>query len=522
MNADIVNALNHAFALIVPEIVLLAATCVLFLGAVFVTNRHLWAAVSLVSLGLAGVAQALTATNATTTLAEVYAAPVYVDALAQFVRTTALIAGAVLVLVSWNEVPDRQAAEYYACLLVIVAGLSLTAAANDLVALFLALELISIPTYVLLYLPRHDNASQEAATKYFLLSVFTSAFLLFGFSYLYGLAGTTNIPALLDALGRQASGVTQALSVMALVLIVAALGFRITAVPFHFYAPDVYQGSAICAVSMLAFVPKAAGFVALVRLAGYVSAGHAGPGLGVSGQLPSLFWLLAVITMTLGNVLALLQNNVKRLLAYSSVAHAGYMLIGVTMAHYLGLGSPAGDGSVIPGGVEAVLFYLVAYGAMTVGAFGVLGYLSTPERRVEQEDDLIGLGVSHPVVALLMGVFLLSLIGIPLTAGFFGKFLLFMGALTTNSRWATWLALIGALNAAIGAWYYLRILAKMYLQTPATPLPQTRNRPLLTAVALCAGLTLFFGIYPRPLVNLSTRAAAHLAPATPPQAVAAK
>ncbi len=514
MSSPIVDALNHVFLLVLPEAVLLFAACVLFVGATFVTNRNVWAAFSLIALFISALVSALTAPGAETSLAEVYAAPIYVDALARLIRLIALVAGAILVLVSWKEVPDRHAAEYFACLLVIVAGLSLTASSNDLIALFLSLELISIPTYVLLYLPRHDNAAQEAATKYFLLSVFTSAFLLFGFSYLYGLAGTTNIPAILDALtgSHGNAGSAPAVVVMALVLIVAALGFRITAVPFHFYAPDVYQGAPTCAVSLLAVMPKVAGFVALIRLSGYVWAGRSGPGLAFSGQVPGLFWLLAVITMTLGNVLALLQSNVKRLLAYSSVAHAGYMLIGLTMAHYLAVAPAANESVSLPGGVDAILFYLVAYGAMTIGAFAVLSYLSTTQRAVENEDDLIGLGVTRPAIALLMSVFLLSLIGIPLTAGFAGKFLLFMGALASGSFWPTLLAVVGAINAAIGAWYYLRILSKMYLQPAATPLPITQNAPALTALCICAGLTLFFGFYPKPLVSATARAAAHAGP----------
>ena len=515
MNLEIVQALNQVFAKVVPEIVLLAAACVLFVGAVFATNRHVWAGFSLFALAAAGLAQAVTPAGVGDRLAEVYAAPIYVDGLAHLIRGIALVAGVVLVLVSWNEVPDRQAAEYYACLLIIVAGLSLTAAANDLVALFLALELISIPTYVLLYLPRHDLASQEAAVKYFLLSIFTSAFLLFGFSYLYGLSGATNIPTMLDALGQvNRPWFHAALAVMAMVMIVTSLGFKITAVPFHFYAGRVSERD-LRGVDA-AFIPKAAGFVALVRLAGYVFAGRSGAGVDFSDQLPSLFWLLSVITMTLGNVLALLQTNVKRLLAYSSVAHAGYMLIGLTMAHYLALAPNASAGAAVPGGVEAILFYLVAYGSMTIGAFAVLAYLNTPERPVENEDDLIGLGVSQPVIAMLMGIFLLSLIGIPLTAGFCGKFLLFTGAIATGSRWAAWLALIGAINAAIGGWYYVRILAKMYLQTSATPLPKTQNAPLLGAIGLCAAFTLFFGCYPKPLVDiamLATHPATSAAPA---------
>src|SRR5205085_7873156 len=166
------------------------------------------------------------------------------DALAHFVRWLALVGGAILILFSWNELEDRQAADYYACLLIILAGLGLTGAANELVTLFLALELISIPTYILLYLPRHDARSEEAAVKYFMLSIFSSALLLFGFSYLYGLAGTTNLPTLFDTVHRSGPGDLPAVAQVAVVMVVAGLGFRITAVPFHFYAPDVYQGTA--------------------------------------------------------------------------------------------------------------------------------------------------------------------------------------------------------------------------------------------------------------------------------------
>src|SRR5262249_40245576 len=250
------------------------------------------------------------------------------------------------------EVPDRTAAEFNACVLLITAGLMLTGAANELITLFLALELVSIPTYVLLYLQRTDTAAQEAAMKYFLLSVFSSALLLFGFSYLYGLTGTTNLPATADALGKTVRLGLPGVALVALVMVVAGLGFRITAVPFHFYAPDVYQGTTSSAAGLLAFVPKLAGFAALLRVLGFVP--HeiaAGPGpdltllegggppdLVLGAQVPRLLWILAVVTMSLGNVLALLQNNVKRLLAYSSVANAGYLLVGLVVARFL----PAG------------------------------------------------------------------------------------------------------------------------------------------------------------------------------------
>ena len=357
--------------------------------------------------------------------------------------------------------------------------------------------------------------------KYFLLSVFSSALLLFGFSYLYGLAGTTNLPALVRAFESWPTPAPlPGLALVALVMVVAGLGFRITAVPFHFYAPDVYQGTTTGMAALLAFVPKVAGFAALLRVLGYVPpAVIAGPGGApfadqaafngqvLGEQVPVLLWILAAVSMTLGNVLGLLQDNVKRMLAYSSVAHAGYMLIGLAVAPKL----PVGPDAPV-GGVEAVLFYLVAYGAMTVGAFAVLNYLSAGGRRVETVEDLTGLGRSRPGPALVMVLFLFSLIGIPWTAGFVGKFFLFFGALdlpfsTTSpatleqKKLFCVLALIGVLNAAIGAWYYLRIAAVMYLREPIQAPAKVRSWPVMTAIGLCAALTLAIGVYPTPLLK---------------------
>jgi NADH-quinone oxidoreductase subunit N len=298
-------------------------------------------------------------------------------------------------------------------------------------------------------------------------------------------------------------------------MVVAGLGFRITAVPFHFYAPDVYQGTPTEAAALLAFMPKVAGFVALFRVLGFLWIGRAGTvGLVLGEQVPMLFFILAAVTMSLGNLLGLLQDNLKRLLAYSSVAHAGYMLIGLASA-------PDLYGQNTAGGVDAVLFYLVAYGAMTLGAFAILSYLSTPQRPVEMIDDLAGLSRSHPGVALLMALFLFSLIGIPLTAGFAGKLMLFFGALAVQRPDHPWLfrilALIGVLNAAIGAWYYLRILAVMYLRNPIKPLENARSWPGLATLWICALVTVVLGLFPQPLLRAS-RDAAEPAPSVQQQA----
>jgi NADH-quinone oxidoreductase subunit N len=440
VNPNLVNALTGFIPLLLPEMVLGVAACVAFLGGTWKSNRHLWGAFALLALAAASLAvwsrPLLHYDNSESAQAALFAGPVVFDQLTWILRVVSLAGGALLVLLSWDELPDDHAAEFHACLLLIVAGLGLTAAANDLVTLFLALELVSILTYVMLYLPRSDAAAQEAAVKYFLLSIFSSALLLFGFSYLYGLGGTTNLTVLGEALGGVNPALLPGVAVIALMMVVAGLGFRITAVPFHFYAPDVYQGTATANAALLAFVPKVAGFAALLRVLGFVT--HATLPLESTGLLLGerntvlLLWILAAVSMTLGNVLALLQDNLKRLLAYSSVAHAGYMLIGLAAAPKL-LREPG----VLPGGVEAVLFYLMAYGAMTLGAFAVLGTLSKASGQpVETVDDLAGLGRSHPKLALAMALFLFSLIGIPLTAGFMGKFWLIAGALNVPKNTA--------------------------------------------------------------------------------------
>jgi NADH-quinone oxidoreductase subunit N len=532
LNNNLLQALTGYISACLPEAVLGIAACVMFLGGTWLHCRMRWGIWALVSLAAAAVALALNplpdhATESTATAA-LFAAPIWFDRFALLVRVIALVGGAVLVLLSWDEISDREAADYHACLLIVVAGTGLTAAANDLITLFLSLELVSIPTYVMLYLPRADKPAQESAMKYFLLSIFSSAFLLFGFSYLYGLTGTTNMPGIADALSRNPAGMP-GLALVALVMIVAGLGFKITAVPFHFYAPDVYQGTATPNAALLAFMPKLAGFAALARVLGFlpytfhgralIDTGTAGLLLGE--QVPVLFWIMAAVTMTLGNVLALLQDNIKRLLAYSSVAHAGYMLIGLSVAPRL-----AGASASEIGGVEATFFYIVAYGGMTVGAFAVLSYLSTKERPVETMEDVAGLGTSHPGVAILMALFMFSLVGIPLTAGFWGKFLLFNSALSVpfspdNSasleqrKLFIILALVAAINAAIGGWYYMRIVAAMYLRESLNPIAKGRIRPSLAAVWVCALVTLAVGLYPEALKQAAVDAVGRVPPATP-------
>lgn len=553
------ETLSGVFHLALPQIILAAGACILFIGATYRNERDLWGFGALATLAAAGLVLFIASQRLDTvdslqnTIRDVnsqtqsvppkikldeaerrierahhnlnqalYVSPLLWSRLVIVFQVIALVGGAVLVLASWNEVKDEAAGEFYACLLVMIGGLMLVPAANDLVTLFLSLELISIPTYVILYAQRHDSAGQEAAAKYFLLSIFSSALLLFGFSYLYGLTGTTNIPGILNGL-LQSDALTSsprswmpynperlpALVVIALVMVVAGLGFRITAFPFHFYAPDVLQGATTTTAAILAFVPKVAGFAALIRVLGFVYVPPpTPPGLALGWKVPILFITIAALTMIVGNVLALMQDNLRRLFAYSSVAHAGYMLVGLAAAPGLTI-------NPIDSGLEAVVFYLIAYSAMTIGVFAVLAYLQSGDRPIETVDDLAGLSQNHPVLALAMALFLFSLLGMPATAGFMGKLLLVMAALAVPGQAALpaehlrlfpILALILALTAAIGAWYYLRIVAAMFLRTPIRPRETARQWPIVAAISVCAAITILLGIYPQPLVHLARAA----------------
>jgi NADH-quinone oxidoreductase subunit N len=497
--ATAIEQINQAVALVVPEIILLATVCVMFLTGPFLVSdagragaalRHRWGALSLLALAVASYAWLHTGTRPVGT------GPFRSDDLVWFARGLSLTLGAVLALVLWNQIDDGHAAEAHACLLTIIAGTSLAAAANDLVGLFLALELVSIPTYVFLYLPRRDRAMREATAKYFLLSIFSSGLVLYGMSWLYGAAGTTNLAGIAEAAAAGRMSPDSGLVRVALALMIAGVGFRITAVPFHFYAPDVFQGVTSSAAAMLSFVPKVVGFIALLRLVPIASGM-----LGLHDWAPAdsvrvLLALLAVVTMFGGNLLALRQSHLHRLLAYSSVAHAGYMLVGLTV----------GERGTAVGGTSALLFYLAVYGVMTIGAFALLGGVGTPQRPLQTDSDLAGLSRTHPAAALLLAVCLFSLTGLPPTAGFLGKLNLFLAAWSDGTGLGRVLAMTLAVNAAIAAWYYLRLVAVMYLEPAARTETSPLNAPAWVAGVCCAAATLVLFALPQPLWNAALRA----------------
>lgn len=504
-----VKSIIDGFGYVLPEAVLVATACALFLLAPFQRpagqtpasgTRHACGALSLLALSFA--AWLWLHGPPLEPVDGLWSGPFRGDPLAWFIRGLTLITGSVLVLISWNQFAAEEAGESHACLLLILAGVNLTAAANDLVGLFLALELVSIPTYILLYLLSRTSAGQEATLKYFLLSIFSSAVLLYGFSFLYGAAGTTNLEAIRQGLVKSAAGPLPVLLAVALIAVVAGIGFRVTAVPFHFYAPDVFQGTHAAGAAMLSIVPKLAGFTVLLRLIAILPAPSVAlePERVLSEILTPALWWLAVITMCAGNVLALWQKNVRRMLAYSSIAHGGYMLVGLTIA-------PSQGG--LAGGVESLLFYLAVYAFMTVGAFAVLIRMGGPDRQVDQLDELAGLSRFRPGAALLLAAFLFSLTGLPPTAGFFGKFNLLVAAWSAGTMASQALAVIMAVNAAIGAAYYLRIVAAMYLRPAgAEPPAQPADLPALAGSLVCAAATLALFAAPQWLWDLVSQIAA--------------
>jgi NADH-quinone oxidoreductase subunit N len=491
--AEAVEQIHRTASLIVPEIILLAATCLLFLAGPLVVSdagqapsglRHRWGFFSLLAIGVAWIVW-FGGPSATST-----GALFRIDQLVWYTRGLSLSAGIVLALILWNQVDDGHAAEAHACLLAILAGTNLVAAASDLVSLFLALELVSIPTYVILYLSRRDRAGREATVKYFLLSVFSSALVLYGMSWLYGASGTTNLAAIGEVVRGNSGGVR--MLQIAFALLLAGLSFRIAAVPFHFYAPDVFQGTTAANAALLSFVPKVVGFVALLRLIPLTVVRQSDTGWLPDESARPLLALLAVATMFVGNLMALRQKQLYRLMAYSSVAHAGYMLVGLAVGD-IGTAS----------GTDAVLFYLAAYGLMTIGVFALLSLVTKGHYRAHLDDDLRGMAETQFSVALLLAICLFSLTGLPPTAGFLGKLNLFLAAWSDGSRMGRGLAIAMALNAAIAAWYYLRLVALMFLE-PSTEMKAEPGRAAWTAWiagTICAAATIWVFISPQWIWN---------------------
>jgi NADH-quinone oxidoreductase subunit N len=407
-----------------------------------------------------------------------------VDGFATFFRILVMAVGILAILPSYGFLrrQDAETGEYHALLLFSIAGQCMMAAANDLIIIFIALEISSIASYVLAGYLRDDKRANEAALKYFLLGSFATAFFLYGAALTYGATGSVNLSAIrVSIMGANAP--SPVFVGIAAALMFVGLAFKVSAAPFQMWAPDVYQGAPTPVTAFLSAGPKAAAFAIFLRI--FMTALEP-----IGSAWEPLVWMAALLSMTIGNFAALLQSNIKRLLAYSSIAHAGYVLVALTARSDIG--------------TAAAMFYLAAYAFMNIGAFAVVSHLSGKGERYTSIDDFSGLAQKQPMTAAMLTIFLLSLIGVPLTGGFFGKFYIFKAALESH---LVWLTVLGLLNSAVAAYYYLRILVVMYMKEPseAASTAEPLSLSLRAALLLPALGTLILGIFPGWVLDFAGR-----------------
>jgi NADH-quinone oxidoreductase subunit N len=456
---------------IVPELIVMALAIVLLIGELFLkTDRK--SALTVVSV--VGYALALAACFVYFVQADQHQGPpitsfsgmIVLDKLGLWFRVLALLAAIIGVVFAANYIEEKgmPLGDFYAVLALSTLGMMVVGASQDLTGIFVGIELSSIGTYIMTGFARGNRLSNEAALKYFLLGTFATSILVYGMAWLYGMTGSTNIPLI----ARQVQTLVAAHQasygglLLATLLLLAGLGFKVAAVPFHMWTPDAYQGAPTPVTAIMSVGPKAAGFAALVRI--MVEA------LGPAWQqwVPVVA-LLSVLTMTAGNIIGLAQRSVKRMLAYSSIAHTGYIMVALASYNPSQVTGPNGNQAV-----ASLLFYLFAYVFMNMGAFGLVIWM---ERNggTEYLDDFRGLSSWAPLPAATMLVLMLSLAGIPPTIGFLGKYYVFLAAVNAN---LTWLAVIGVLNSALSAFYYLRVIWYMYFEQPQTTLVD-RRAPLV-------------------------------------------
>jgi NADH-quinone oxidoreductase subunit N len=469
-----------------PEIILtIVATAVMVLESVSGDGDKTF----LAGLSFAGLAAALCAALAAQMdPGFAFQNMMVVDGFATFFRVLVIAVGMLTVLCSTNylRLEHHNCGEYYALVLFSVAGQSIMVSANELIMIFIGLEIASISSYILAGFLRDDKRNNESALKYFLLGSFATAFFLYGVAWIYGMTGVTNLTAIRDAIAKDpppAMGVAAAAAMM-----LVGFAFKVSAVPFQSWAPDVYQGAPAPVSAFMSAGPKAAAFAIFLRVFN-TSFGS------VSDRWEPVVWVIALATMIAGNFAALSQTNIKRLLAYSSIAHAGYVLVAVTTHTEVA--------------TSAAMFYLASYAFMNIGAFAVVTHVARKGEKYVEIADFAGLGVRQPGTALLLTIFLMSLIGVPLTGGFFGKFYIFKAAIDAPM---IWLSVLGLLNSAVAAYYYLRIIVVMYFhEQPADGgelLPIASG--LRTALWISAAGTLFLGVFPSSLLEFAGRSASLL------------
>jgi NADH-quinone oxidoreductase subunit N len=470
---------------ILPEIILtLAGVLVMLLEGLARDDDHpLTAPITLVSIAAAMVAALAAATNP----GAAFQGMLVVDGFAIFFRVLVLVVGLLAFLFTRPYLLREKAesGEYYGLLLFCLVGQCLMAASNELMMIFISLEISSIATYIMAGYLRNDRRNNESALKYFLLGSFATAFLLYGIAWIYGLTGTTYLPLIREALDTAPVRGAMAMVGASAALMFVGFAFKLSVAPFQVWAPDVYQGASAPAAAFMSAGPKAAAFAIFVRV--YMTAFEP-----IAPRWEPVLWWCALLTMVIGNFAALTQTNIKRLLAYSSIAHAGYVLVALTAHNDIG--------------VQAIMFYLAAYAFMNLGAFAVISHFARRGERFLRIEDMAGLGFRQPGTAALLTVFLLSLIGVPLTGGFFGKFYVFKAALDGG---LVWLTVLGLLNSAVAAYYYLRVIVVMYMYEPTDALdtltPPTMGTKL--ALWLSAAATLVLGIFPGFVLDFAGRSA---------------
>ncbi|HET7751890.1 MAG TPA: NADH-quinone oxidoreductase subunit N [Terriglobales bacterium] len=472
---------------ILPEIVLtLFGLIVMFVDPLLPENRNVK------PLGIISLAGALAAVAASIYQMR-YPGPAFwnfivVDNFSVFFHLLVTIAAALVIMASFEylRVQEIRAGEYFGLILFGTVGMGLMSSAVELVLIFIALEISSISTYILAGFRRRDAGSVESSLKYFLLGSFATAFFLYGIALMFGATGSTDIPQIATNLRLNGASV---MAYVAFALMFVGLGFKIASAPFHVWTPDVYEGAPSPVVAFMSTAPKMAVFAVLLRIL-FVTEG---PSL-LAGSHPVWFWWVwasAAVSMTLGNLGALVQNNLKRMLAYSAIAHAGYLLVAFAAAP--------------EAGISAAMFYAASYTAMNLGAFIVVSHFANAGERYVTLDDYTGLGRRSPLLAMTLTIFLISLIGIPATAGFFAKFYVFSAALKAN---LVWLVIIAVVNSAIGAYYYLRVIVVMYMRDPTQEIPIMRVPAGVTATLLCTvAAVLYLGILPGRVLEFATRSA---------------
>jgi NADH-quinone oxidoreductase subunit N len=389
----------------------------------------------------------------------------------------------VLAAAPYLERERLESAEFYALALFATAGMGVLSSAQELLTAFIGLEMSSISSYVLAGYRRHSLKAAESAMKYFLLGSFATAFFLYGIALVYGVTGTTILARM------AAADPTSNLLKLGLALILIGLGFKVAIAPFQVWTPDVYEGAPTPVTALFAAGPKAAAFALLLRIFATVPA--------ATHFWFWAFWLLAVLTMFVGNLGALVQTNVKRMLAYSSIAHAGYILVAFAAVTYLAANSEEGAASAY----AAVLFYLVGYALVKLGAFTIVSQLGGLNEKHLSLDDYAGLGQRQPVAAAVLSLFLLSLLGLPVTAGFFGKFYVFKAAVNSH---LIWLAVFMAINSVIGAYYYIRVIVYMYMREPSPgQVPEVVAFPFSVnaVLTITAVGTIYFGLFPNRILS---------------------